>query len=168
MVAADAPVDAPADVLRFPRLYPKQRAFVDDPARYTVCFASTKAGKSVGLLVWILGRAWQVGAPGRDFHWVAPTFQVAKVMYLRMGRWLRRADPEGRVWGTNDTELYVTLGNGARIYFKGGDRPDLLYGTDSWGVVIDEGTRVREEVFHAARSLVTKTEAPIKIVGNMR
>jgi phage FluMu gp28-like protein len=93
---------------------------------------------------------------------------VAKIMYLRMARWLRRADGAQDIWSANDAELFIGLVNGSRIYFKGGDRPDLLYGPDSWGVVIDEGTRVREEVFHAARSLVTKTRAPIKIVGNMR
>ena len=167
-MSTSSPLTTEPKRLRFPRLYPKQAAFVHDPARYTVFFASTKSGKSVGLLCWILGRAWEIGAPGRDFHWIAPAFSVAKVMDLRMQRWLRRADPRGEIWRANDTELYIELSNGSRIWFKGGDRPDLLYGPDSWGVVIDEGTRVREECFHAARSMVTKTGAPIKIIGNMK
>jgi len=159
---------AGSSALQFPTLYPKQRAFVEDPARYTVCFASTKSGKSVGLLCWILGRAWEIGKPGRDFHWIAPAYPVAKIMFGRMQRWLRRADSDRDIWRSNESELYIELVNGARIHFKGGDRPDLLYGPDSWGVVIDEGTRVREECFFAARSMVTKTQAPIKIVGNMK
>jgi hypothetical protein len=158
----------PSSALLFPTLYPKQRAFVEDPARYTVCFASTKSGKSVGLLCWILGRAWEIGKPGRDFHWIAPAYPVAKIMFGRMQRWLRRADSDRDIWRSNESELYIELVNGARIHFKGGDRPDLLYGPDSWGVVIDEGTRVREECFFAARSMVTKTQGPIKIVGNMK
>jgi hypothetical protein len=96
---------------------------VHDPARYTVCFASTKSGKSVGLLVWILGRAWQVGKPGRDFHWVAPAYSVAKVMFLRMQRWLRSADPDRDILRAGENELYIELANGARICFKGAIDP---------------------------------------------
>ena len=168
MVATAPPLAPRRAILHLPTLYPKQAAFVRDPARYTVCFATTKAGKSVGMLTWLLGRAWELGRPGRDFHWIAPSYPVAKIMFLRLGRWLRRADPDAEQWSAHEGELFLRLGNGSRIYFKGGDRPDLLYGPDSWGVVIDEGSRLREEAWHAARSLVTKTEAPIKIVGNMR
>jgi hypothetical protein len=164
----DEVMDRPRVTLRLPKLYAKQAEFVHCPSKYTVCFASTKAGKSVGLLAWILSEMWVKGALGRDWYWIAPAYGVAKIMFRRVQRWLNKADKAKRIWHSNESELYIELLNGARVYFKGGDRPDLLYGGDAWGVVLDEGTRMREEILHVATSITTKTDGPIKIIGNMK
>ncbi len=37
-----------------------------------------------------------------------------------------------------------------------------------WSCVIDEATRVREESWHAVRSTLTATRAPVRIIGNVK
>lgn len=165
-----SPVAAPRPrvLLRLPHLYPKQRAFVECRSKFTVCFASTKAGKTVGMIIRMLGDMWVRGAPGRDWYWYAPSYGVAQIAYRRLQRWLLKMDPEARTWRKNDSETFIELSNGARAIFKGAERPDLLYGPDAWGVIIDEGTRCREELRDVAVSVTTATDGWIAIIGNMK
>lgn len=166
--AEDIPRSAPRLLLRLPKLYPKQAAFAFDPKQITVCFASTKSGKSSGLLIWGLGKSWEEGGPEKDGYWIAPSYGVAKIMFRRMCKWLLKCDPDKKIWDANESELFILLHNGGRIWFKGAERPDMLYGPDAIWVVIDEGTRCRAEVFEVATSITTKTGGQIKIIGNMK
>lgn len=59
----------------------------------------------------------------------------------------------------NESDLALTLVNGAQLWYRSGDRPDLLYGFDSHGLVIDEASRVSEEAWHAAFSTMSATTA---------
>lgn len=153
---------------KMPRLYPKQRTAILCPARYTVIEATTKAGKTAGCLVWILTKAWNEGRDNRNYWWVAPVIPQAKIAYRRLKRMLRQFDPQQASWEANETELRITLRNGAVIWFKGSDDPDNLYGEDVYGAVIDEATRCKEEAWHAIRSTLTATQGPVKIIGNVR
>ena len=154
--------------LCLPRLYKKQYDAVYDPKRIAVIFASTKSGKSVAALVWILDKAWSTGKAGHNFYWVSPTYGMARVMFRRLCRYLLQADPAQGIWSSSETELCVLLVNGARIFFRGSDNVNSLYGDDAYAAVIDEGSRQKEEAYHAVRSLVTATRGPIRILGNMR
>ena len=49
-----------------PKLYAKQEAAVYDPARYAVIEASTKSGKTVGCMTWLVERALE-GRKGQHF-----------------------------------------------------------------------------------------------------
>lgn len=69
---------------------------------------------------------------------------------------------------TNDSDMSITLANGAVIWFKTGEKPDNLYGEDVWAVVIDEASRLREDAWHAIRSTLTSTRAPVRIIGNVK
>jgi hypothetical protein len=60
------------------------------------------------------------------------------------------------------------LANGARVWFKGGDNPDSLYGENVKAAVIDEASRVKEEAWHAVRSTLTQTRGPVRIIGNVK
>lgn len=146
-----------------PRLYPKQAAFLFTPARYSITEASTKSGKTVGCLAWLCEQAVVHGLPGRNYWWVAPTHPVAKIAYRRM----KRGIPHG-LYRPNETELTLTLPNGAVLWFKGADRPDTLYGEDVYAAVIDEASRCKEEAWHAIRSTLTATRGPIRIIGNVK
>jgi phage FluMu gp28-like protein len=64
--------------------------------------------------------------------------------------------------------MTITLLNGTIIWFKSGDNPDSLYGEDVWACVIDEASRVKEDSWHAVRSTLTATNAPIRIIGNVK
>ena len=146
-----------------PWLYPKQRRAIFDPARYSIIEASTKSGKTVGCLVWILDQAMLRGGPGRSFWWIAPVYGQAKIAYRRMKAGL----PEG-MYTANETELFLTLPNGATIWFKSGEKPDNLYGEDVFAAVVDEASRLREESWWAVRSTVTATRGPVRIIGNVK
>jgi len=146
-----------------PWLYPKQTAALFDPARYSIIEASTKSGKTVGCMVWLFEQAALQGRPGRNYWWVAPTLDVAKIAYRRM----KRAVPR-QLYRSNDTACTVTLVNGAVMWFKGADRPDLLYGEDVFAAVIDEASRCKPEAWEALRSTLTATKGPVRIIGNVR
>jgi phage FluMu gp28-like protein len=156
-------VHAPAIEYVRPPLYPKQEAFLFTPARYSITEASTKTGKTVGCLVWEFEQAALGKGDGRNYWWVAPTGGVAKIAFRRLKRYVPRA-----LYTTNETEMTMTLVNGAVIWFKGSDRPDSLYGEDVYAAVIDEATRCKEDAWIAVRSTVTATRAPIRIIGNVK
>jgi hypothetical protein len=147
------------------RLYPKQRAAIYDPARYSFIEASTKSGKTVGCILWIVDQALQ-GQEGWEYWWVAPIREQAKIAYRRIKRYLRR---DGKIlYRKNDSDLAITLPNGARIVFKGSDRPDSLYGEDVHAAVIDEASRCKEEAWTAVRSTLTHTRGPCRVIGNVK
>lgn len=145
-----------------PWMYPLQERAIFDPARYVVIEASTKSGKTVGCMVWLAEQAMQ-GRAGWNYWWVAPIFAQAKIVYRRLKRSLPHA-----VYHANDTELTITLANGAVIWFKTAEKPDSLYGEDVYAAVIDEASRCREEAWYAVRSTLTATQGPVRIIGNVK
>jgi hypothetical protein len=147
------------------KLYPKQRAAIYDPARYSVIEGTTKCGKTVGCILWITDQALQ-GKDGWEYWWVAPIREQAKIAYRRLKRYLRHG--KKCYYTKNDSELALTLPNGARLVFKGSDRPDSLYGEDVHAAVVDEASRCKEEAWHAIRSTLTHTRGPIRIIGNVK
>jgi hypothetical protein len=72
------------------------------------------------------------------------------------------------VYTANETELTLTLANGAVIWFKRADTPDSLYGEDVYAAVIDEASRCKEDAWYAVRSTLTATRGPVRIIGNVR
>lgn len=153
-----------ADYIR-PFLYPAQRAAIFCPERYSIIEASTKSGKTVGAIFWLAEQAILSSGQHRNYWWVAPTFPTAKIAFRRMQNMLQPRE----LWDANAGETYVEWKpNGARIWFKGAERSDNLYGEDVYAAVIDEATRVREESWHAVRSTLTFTRGPIRIIGNVK
>src|SRR5947209_1845220 len=65
-----------------PLLYEKQGRFVNDSARYTVCEAGTKSGKTLGCASWIVKNAWE--QPGTLWWWVAPSYGQALIAFQLM------------------------------------------------------------------------------------
>jgi len=132
------------------------------PERYAVIEATTKAGKTVGCMIWLTEKAI-AGRAGQNFWWVAPIFPQAKIVFRR----LKRALPN-EIYVANESELSITLANGAVIWFKGADKPDSLYGEDVFAAVMDEATRCKEEAWHALRTTLTATRGPIRLIGNVK
>ena len=146
-------------------LYPKQEEAIFCDARYGLVEASTKSGKTVGCLVWLHEQAALRGGPGRNFWWVAPIFPMAKIAFRRLKHFLRN---HRESFTANETELTVTLANGAVIFFKGAEKPDSLYGEDVYAAVVDEATRIKAESWYAVRTTLTATEGPVRIIGNVK
>lgn len=146
-----------------PWLYPLQEAAFFNSARISLVEASTKAGKTVAGIAWLFERAFQ-GKPGENFWWVATIFPQAKIAFTRM----LQAVPADMVVSSRNTDLTLSLRNGAIISFKSGEKPDGLYGEDVYAAVIDEASRLREEAWHAVRSTLTATRGPVRLVGNVK
>jgi len=154
--------------LHLPKLYARQHEAFFNDSRISCTEATTKAGKSVGALTWLMHYG-TTQAIGQSLLWCSPVYSQARVMFDRMVRWLLRADDTRRSgWNDNRSELFVTLPGGARVFFKGSDNPDTIYGSDYAAAVIDEASRCREEAWHAVRSTTTKTRGPIRLIGNVR
>ena len=66
-----------------PALYPKQSEAFFHGQRYGLTEASTKAGKTVAAIAWILECAF-AGHKGQNFWWVAPVSDQAKIAYTRI------------------------------------------------------------------------------------
>lgn len=162
MSTAAAMPAAARHVYQRPPLAEYQRKALFGAERYAVVEATTKAGKTAGCMVWLTEQAMQ-GRAGRNYWWVAPIYAQAKIVYRR----LKRALPDA-VFLSNDTDLTLTLVNGAVLWFKGAERPDSLFGEDVFAAVIDEASRCKEEAWHAVRSTLTATRGPIRIIGNVK
>lgn len=145
-----------------PQLYAKQLAAIYAPERYSVIEASTKSGKTVGCMVWLVEQAWR-GRSGWEFWWIAPIYEQARIVFRRLKRGLT-----GGTFTTNESDCSITLANGAVLRFKGADNPDSLYGEDVHAAVIDEATRVKEEAWFAVRSTLTATRGAVRIIGNVK
>lgn len=143
--------------------YDKQRAFIDNDERFTIVEATTKAGKTVGCIVWLFEMALS-GRDGDNYWWVAPTSKVAKIAFRRMKRYIQ---PK-RMYTANQTEMSITLITGAIIFFKSADDPDGLYGEDVKAAVLDEATRMKKDSWIAVFSTLTATAGKCKIIGNVK
>jgi hypothetical protein len=166
----------------YPRLYDKQRAFVDDPARYTLCEAGTKSGKTLACATWLVARAWN--EPETIWWWVAPSYGQAMIAFELMIHGDRmNADANQRRGGPLQRLLEppyhckvrrggscpeLALFNGTLIQFRTAAEPDLLYGSGVSGAVVDEASRLSEQAFIAVRSTLTMTRGRVKIIGNPR
>jgi hypothetical protein len=146
-----------------PWLYRKQLDAIYDPARLSLIEASTKAGKTVGCIIWLIEKALFGGGGGRNYWWVAPVGAQAEIAFTRMLAYL----PEG-TYTAHKGKHTIVLMNGAIIWFKGADRPDSLYGDDVHAAVIDEASRLKEGAWHAVRTTVSATEGPMRIIGNVK
>lgn len=140
-----------------------QRDIMDCPERFAVVEASTKAGKTASMIIWLFEQALQ-GADGQEYWWVAPVYGQAEIAFNRM----KRQITVPRFFTENLTALSLTLPTGSRIVFKSADKPDNLYGSDVYAAVFDEFTRAKEESWYALRSTLTATKGPCKFIGNVR
>lgn len=145
-----------------PKLYPKQSAAFFNEKRYSICEATTKAGKTVGGMTWLVERGLR-GSKGQNRGWIAPVTNQAKIAYTR----IKRGMPNDliRTW---DTDRIIELPNKAILRFLSGEDPDNLYGEDMFDIVLDEVTRLREEAWHAARSTLTATGGFARLIGNVK
>ncbi len=131
-------------------------------SRYGIVEASTKAGKTAACLVWIIEQALQ-GKSGQDFWWICPVYGQAKIVFRRLKAGLPRES-----YTANESDITLTLINGARIVCKSAEKPDNLFGEDVYAAVFDEASRAREESWHALRSTLTATRGKVRIIGNVK
>ncbi len=155
--------EPPVITYKRPPLAPYQLDALFCTERYAVVEATSKAGKTVGAMAWLLEYALEHGGKNKNFWWVGPIYTQAKIAFRRIKSGLPNS-----LFTANEGELTITLFNGAVLWFKGGDNPDSLFGEDVYAAVIDEASRCKEESWYAVRSTLTATRGPLRIIGNVK
>jgi len=150
---------------RRPKLYPKQLAAIYSPKRISCIEASTKSGKTIGSLVWLIEQAYSIGRPGRNFWWVAPVSAQAQMAFMRA---IRKMTPGTFTAFRSGGKEHIVLLNGALIWFRSGENADTLYGEDVYAAVLDEASRLKESAWHAVRTTLTKTRGQVRLIGNVK
>jgi len=118
-----------------------------------------------GCMAWILEQSLQPHAQaGQNFWWVAPVYQQAQIAYKR----LKHSLPHDIFTFTDSKLMIFNRENQTIMLFKSGEKPDNLYGDDVYAAVVDEASRIREESWHALRSTLTFTKAPVRMIGNVK
>ncbi len=135
-------------------LHAKQREVFQSTARYKVCAAGRRAGKSYLSAVILLIEAlkeenrYGINLRGKEVWYVAPTYQQARDIIWGvlkdLGGW---GTPSSIIQAVHENTSTMTLINGRTIKLKGSDRPDTLRGVSLAYVVMDEYAFMKPEVW---------------------
>lgn len=112
--------------------------------RFSVLVAHRRLGKSVMAINHTIKKAIQNPLIEPRYGYIGPFLKQVKLIawsYLK-----RYTAPIPGV-KTNESELFVQLPNGAKIWLFGADNPDAMRGTYFDGVVMDEFGQFRNEVW---------------------
>jgi PBSX family phage terminase large subunit len=122
-----------------------QRALADDRHRFKLIRCGRRFGKTTYAVNFLVEEA--LLSDEGLFYYIGPTYKQAKMIAWKMLLEAVRVLPPALVRKINESELYVELNKGARIYIKGADNPDSLRGVGLNGAVLDEYADIRENVF---------------------
>lgn len=147
-------------IFKRPFLYPKQKAAIYEPKRFSIVEASTKSGKTVSCIIWLIEQGL-MGKDGWNYWWVAPVSRQSNIAFTRMRKAL------GDSATAYLAPMRLILPNGALVWFLSSDNPETLYGDDVHALVIDEASRVKEGAWFALRSVITATQGRARIIGNV-
>ena len=136
-------------------LHPGQKAIYRSQARFKVCAAGRRFGKThfaaLMLGVEALKTENEYGQPltiEHGVYYVAPTFDQAKrVMWPKLKELLGYAKNGGLIINENINDGWLELISGRKIYIKGADNPDSLRGIGLSFVVLDEYADMKSNVW---------------------
>lgn len=150
--------------------FPKQIAFIEDPAQLKVALCTRRAGKSYGMGMYMLKEAWM--HPGVSIVYIGLTRDSAKKIV-----WKDILKPLDKEFGLNaefhETNMTVTLPNGSVIYLTGADsRTDdmtKLLGQKFKLAVIDEASKYRIDIkaliFDVLKPAMSDYQGTIAMIG---
>lgn len=113
---------------------------LDDPARFKVICAGRRWGKTILALLWLMDGKIQ---PNERRWFIAPTYRQGKMIVLPLFRDICRTIQAK----LNESELIMSLQNGAEIAIKGADNEDSLRGAGLNRVVLDEYAYMKPHVW---------------------
>jgi hypothetical protein len=154
--------------LQLPPVLEYQHKALFGPERYAVVEGTSKAGKTLGALLWLLEEAGRYHKANANFWWVAPTQLQADMVYSRTKTMLLNADPNKTCWDSHDTKHRITINGCGHLWFRTGEETDALYGDDVYAAVFDEFTRQRHEAWIAVRTTLTATKGRCRFIGNVK
>lgn len=136
--------------------HPGQAAIYNSGARFKVCAAGRRFGKShfAAIILGIEGLREHNEAGYRltiehGVYYVAPTFDQAKrIMWPKLRELLGFERTGGFIRNENVNDGWLELINGRRIYIKGADNPDSLRGIALSHIVLDEYADMKANVWH--------------------
>jgi len=118
----------------------KRREILNDPARFKVLSCGRRFGKSMLSVLFLLNKPLEAN----ERRWIVfPTYRQAKMVSWNLLKGIF-ANKQATI---NETELSITLDNGAKIELKGADKPDSLRGVSTTMVVMDEYSYMKENVW---------------------
>lgn len=111
------------------------KAFHARSQRWALIVAHRRFGKTVGVLNDMVVKALRTSKHNAFYAYIAPYYGQAK-----QASWIYLKDATRNIPGikVSESELTITLPNGARIRVFGADNPDALRGLYFDGVVLDE------------------------------
>jgi len=117
-----------------------RKSILKDPTRYKVICSGRRWGKSYFSLMYLLHKPFKAN----ERRWVIfPTYRQAKMVSWSILKNIFAGKPVS----INETELSITLSNGAKVELKGADKPDSLRGVSTTMVVLDEYSYMKENVW---------------------
>lgn len=125
--------------VRLPKLRPLQRELYHGMRRWNVWVCHRRFGKSVLCCCILVAKALQCPLPRPRYAYIAPFLNQAK---RNMWDYLKHVAAQIPGSNKNESELSITLPNGAKIYLLGADHPDSLRGAYWDGVVPDEYAQI--------------------------
>tara|TARA_R110000737_G_scaffold305454_1_gene313034 strand:+ start:111 stop:1316 length:1206 start_codon:yes stop_codon:yes gene_type:complete len=109
-----------------------RKEIINDQHRFKVIVAGRRWGKTHLAIMWLLSPQ----VTENETRWyIAPTYRQGKMIAWPVLRQLFRHHTEAKI---NESELSVTLTNGATIFIKGADNEDSLRGAGINKVILDE------------------------------
>jgi hypothetical protein len=166
--------------------HPKQSEIYDCEKKYTVVISSNKTGKTLALACWLNERSI-LGIVGKR-AWLAPYAKTAKIGYDLMVKIIKATSIYKHLKDSNHPNQFkfnssspqkITYPNGAVIDFVQGNNVDAIFGEAYEDAVVDEATRLKQEVvssgdrqtiicpaFKALQTTMIVTQGQIKIISN--
>ena len=118
----------------------QRKSILDDKARFPILVCGRRWGKSYFSLMWLLKKPLEAN----ERRWIVfPTYRQAKMVSWSILKGIFA----GKQATINETELSITLDNGAKVELKGADKPDSLRGVSTTMVVMDEYAFMKENVW---------------------
>jgi phage terminase large subunit-like protein len=153
-------------------LHPDQLTVFHDPARFKVCAAGRRFGKSYLAAVMMFVEASKNEKTRSDgvvvdlqlekVYYVAPTFTQGKEIIWPLLKEVGR----DLIQQSYENNASITLINGRVIAIKGADKPDSLRGTGLSFVVLDEYAFMKEEVWEKIlRPQLARSEGGALFIG---
>lgn len=133
-------------------------------ARFKLIRAGRQSGKSLGAIAEL--SAWATEQLGPlMFWWCTASYRVKD----RAWRGLAEHLPKEIVRKKHESELYVELTNGSRIYIKSADAPESLVSESVHGLVCDEAAQWKPDVWpQLLRPTLAVTKGPAVFVSSPR
>lgn len=137
--------------------HPKQRAFLDSPARFCLAFAGSQSGKTIAaaakVLMRILTDLARPGPPKRLYWVVDPTYELAKFPQAYLVHYAKQWGVKFKLtaWiggaGVFASMHIFAHGGHAVIEFKSAERPDRLVSASLQGIWVNEAARLKDDAW---------------------